>query len=236
MNFPSHSQHSERPGTLPELPEGLQILYWMVREQDRGKVVALARTATNREDTDMGLIPESMDQEYEETEVGSGGGGLLPAGDHTGTVVAAEVRESRKPWVDAELSVKLQITEGEHAGKTTFADIELAPLTGKDGQLSKGKLKFVKWQLEALGYEGKLSELEYHVPELYGAVVEFEQKVFTYLDISGNPVPMNGRQPRINEQTGKPYIDREVTLKQNVMPGATAPASASAPTGQTVSY
>lgn len=209
----------------------------MVRAEDRGRVVALALIATNREDELMGLIPEGLDEEYDEVEAATGTGGLLPAGEYTGTVVTAEVRESRVPWIDAELAVKLQVTEGEHEGKVTFCDIEVAPLTDKSGQPSKGKLKYVKWQLEALGYEGKLSEVEYAVGGLVGAQVKFEQKVVDYLDAEGNPVPMNGRDPRINDKTGKPYIDREVTLRENVLPGVGAASAATpAPTGQTQVY
>ena len=216
----------------------LRLLLQMVRDEDRGKVVALAPlfATTQREDNDM-ATDEELDALYEEAEVPTGGGGLLPAGSYTGTVISAEVRDSKTPWIDEELSLKLQVTEGDHAGKTTFCDIELKPLTDKNDQPSKGKVKFVKWQLEALGYDGKLSEVKFGVAGLYGAVVEFEQKVTDYLDAEGNPVGMNGRQPRINENTGKPYVDREVTLKDNVLPGSGARSTETpAPTGQSQVY
>lgn len=221
----------------PDFTEGLLMLYQMVRMEDRGKVVALASNATNREDNEMGMVPEGLDEEYEAAEAATGTGGLLPAGEHEGTIVESEIRDSRKPWVENELMLKIEITEGEHKGKTTFCDIEVNPLTDKSGQPSKGKLKYLKWQLESLGYEGKLSELEFHVGEFIGAQVKFEQKVYDYLDAAGNPVAMNGRDPRINDKTGKPYIDREVTLRENILPGVGAQtAAAPAPTGQTQVY
>lgn len=200
-------------------------------------MVALAPYfATKREETDM-ATDEELDALYAEAEVPSGGGGLLPAGEYTGTVIAAEVGESRTPWIEEQLSLKLQVTEGDHANKTTFCDIELKPLTDKNDQPSKGKLKYVKWQLEALGYEGKLSEVGYNVASFYGAVVTFEQKVADYLNSDGEPIAMNGREPRINENTGKPYVDREVTLKDNVLPGSGAQNTATpAPVGQTQVY
>ena len=158
----------------------------------------------------MGIIPD-FDSEFEEVKVGEGGEYKpLEAGIYEGVVQSAEIRESRKPWVDAELSLKIQVDSDDQKGKITFADIEVAPLTQKDketGQLvpSKGKLKFLKWQLNSLGYDGKLSDLEYNTHGLVGARVEFEQKVV--------------ESSRINTNTGKPFIDREVVLRENLLPG-----------------
>lgn len=169
----------------------------------------------------MGLVPDSLDSVYEGVEASKaptgGGGGLLPEGEYTGVVLSAEVRPGMKPWVDAELSLKLQVTEpAEHAEKVTFCDIELAPNTDKEGNPSPGKLGFVKGQLEKLGYTGKLSEVEYQVNTFLGATVKFRQKVDDHLDENGNP----DQYARINPNTGQPYIDREVYLNELVTPGA----------------
>ncbi|MCW2956862.1 MAG: hypothetical protein JWO69_1731, partial [Thermoleophilia bacterium] len=75
------------------------------------------------------------------------GGGLLPAGEYTGVVVGAEVRSGFRPWVEQELSLRLTVDGGDYNGRTTFCDIELAPLTGRDGGISDGKVRYVKWQI-----------------------------------------------------------------------------------------
>lgn len=163
----------------------------------------------------MGIIPDNLDDEFEETEAG-GGGGLLPAGEYEGVVTDLVIAPSKfRPWRTAELSGKLTVDDGDASGGVTFFDFEVAPLTDKEGNTSKGKLKFLKWQLTALGYDGKLSELEQRLHELNGARVSFEQK--------------DEASPNINPKSGKPYRDREAILKDNLAPGYGSVAS-SAPT------
>lgn len=144
-------------------------------------------------------------------------GGLLPAGNYEGAIVGAEVRAGFKPWVERELSLRLTVDQGEHAGRTTFADVELAPLTGRDGQVSDGKMRYLKWQItDVLGYEGKLSELDQHASQFVGTRVSFEQKVTL--------------AAKINPSTGTPYENREVTLKAKL---GDAPAGGGAPAPNT---
>lgn len=136
------------------------------------------------------------------------GGGLLPAGEYEGVVAGAEVRSGFRPWVEQELSLRLTVDSGEFNGRTTFCDIELAPLTGRDGTISSGKVGYVKWQItDVLGYDGVLSELGQHADQFIGTRLSFEQKVTPAM--------------KINPSTGKPYENREVTLKANL--GKAAP-------------
>lgn len=129
--------------------------------------------------------------------------GLLPAGNYQGVVTSAEVRKGFRPWVDQELSLRLTVQGGEHDGRTTFADIEIAPLKGRDGGISDGKLRYVKWQItDVLGYAGTLSDLGNHAESMVGLKLGFEQKVTPSM--------------KINPNTGKPYENREVTLKENL--------------------
>ena len=133
--------------------------------------------------------------------------GLLPAGTYEGTITSAEVRKGFRPWVEQELSLRLAVTGGEHDGRTTFCDIEIAPLTGRDGGISEGKVRYVKWQItDVLGYQGTLSDLHQTAPNFVGTKVRFEQKI--------------SLSPKVNPNTGKPYENREVTLKQNMGMGA----------------
>jgi hypothetical protein len=128
---------------------------------------------------------------------------LLPAGSYEGVVQSAEVRSGFRPWVEQELSLRLQVTGGEFDGRTTFCDIEIAPLTGRDGNISDGKVRYVKWQItDVLGYDGTLSELGNHAGTFIGTKVSFEQKV--------------SLSPKVNPRTGQPYENREVTLRESL--------------------
>lgn len=181
----------------------------------------------HNEEKKMGLIPSNLDDLFNDAEAPKapeGGGGLLPAGKYEGVIVGVAVTgESRKPWVTAELQLKITVDEGEFAGKSTFCDIELAPNTDKTGQPSKGKLGFVKGQLSALGYTGKLSDVEFNAQQFMGARVGFTQKVDDGYDEQGNLKPY----ARINTNTNKPYVNREVYLNELLSPGIAAPAVAS---------
>lgn len=129
--------------------------------------------------------------------------GLLPAGTYEGIVANAEVRSGFRPWVEQELSLRLTVSGGEFDGRTTFCDIEIAPLSGRDGGISEGKVKYVKWQItDVLGYEGALSELGQAAGQFVGTKVSFEQKVTL--------------AAKINPNTGTPYENREVTLKASL--------------------
>lgn len=172
----------------------------------------------------MGLVPSNLDDAFEQVEASkapTGTGGLLPEGEYEGVILSAEVGESMKPWVDAELKIKLQVDEGEHSGEVTFCDIELAPNTDKDGNPSKGKLGFVKGQLANLGWTGKLSEVEFNTNSFLGARVKFRQKVDTHILEDGS----FDKYARINPNSGKPYVDREVYLNELLQPGFGAPAA-----------
>ncbi|MCW2962624.1 MAG: hypothetical protein JWM25_1836 [Thermoleophilia bacterium] len=142
------------------------------------------------------------------------GGGLLPAGEYEGVIVGAEVRSGFRPWVEQELSLRLSVDSGEFNGRTTFCDIELAPLTGRDGGISEGKVRYVKWQItDVLGYDGVLSELAQHTGQFVGTRIAFEQKI--------------SLAAKVNPATGTPYENREVTLKTNL--GQAAPQTGAAP-------
>ena len=146
-------------------------------------------------------ISDDLDEQFEEATVG---GARLPAGTYTGSVTGVTLATGDgvwKPWIDTALQVTLTTDEG-----SAVQQYELAPLTGKDGAISPGKLKFIKWQLGALGYEGKFKNLEAAIlnGQFHGNVVEFEVK-----ESEGS----------LNSKTGLPYINREIVLKNFVEAG-----------------
>ena len=172
------------------------------------------------EERNMGIVPANLDEAFasaDASEAPKGDFSPLPEGNYQGVVTSAVVSdESRRPWVDAELQLKIQVDEGDQSGKFAFCDIELAPNTDKEGKPSPGKLGFVKGQLAALGYTGKLSEVEYAVQSFVGARIEFRQKVTL--------------SEKTNPHTGSPYENREVYVNELLQAGlAAAPVTSSEP-------
>ena len=204
--------------------KAFSMLLDMVRPEHRPRVY---RLMTKEEREAMGIIPDNLDDAFEQAEAAktpAGGGGLLPEGEYEGVVLAAEVGASVKPWVTAELKLKLQVDEGERSGTVTFADFELAPNTDRSGNPSPGKLGFLKGQLENLGYTGKLKDLELNAQQFVGARVKFRQKVDDHLTDNGEP----DQYARMNPNTGKPYVDREVYINELLQPGFAQSPSAAA--------
>lgn len=152
----------------------------------------------------MGLLnfDDAIDDQFEQTEVGAK---RLPAGTYQGSVSNIQLvtgDDVWKPWVNIALQVQLTTDEGKAS-----TQIELDPLTGKDGTTSPGKLKFLKWQLRSLGYEGSLKNLEAAIMNgiFHGNVVNFEVK--------------ETQSTQINEKTGQPFVNRDVVVTEFVEGG-----------------
>lgn len=144
----------------------------------------------------MGLI--NVDEEVEAAFAEAGSREKLPDDTYEGVVVNATVGESKVPWMDASLTVRLQTDDGF----SEFVELEIAPLTNRDGELHQGKLKFLKWQLGVLGYGGRLSDLEESLLTLLNTRVEFEVS--------------SRNSDKINSKTGEPYVNRDVKLTKNL--------------------
>lgn len=140
----------------------------------------------------MGLIPNNISEAYTSTPAGRP---TLQDGQYNGVVLQARLGESRKPWVDVALLVQVQDHE---SGASAWSETEVLPLTDGDGDPHPKKLKFLKWQLEALGYDGSLEDLEERVLTFSGRQVTF--------DVTTKP------STKINPNTGLPYTNRDVKL------------------------
>lgn len=151
----------------------------------------------------MGLIDSSIDDDFAKAKPTAA---RMEAGPNQEVTIAqveivADKTKIKRTWVDVELVVTFQ----NEAGAKAWHHIELAPLTDKDGNVSPGKLGFVKSQLEAMGFLGKLSELEYQVNGLLGAKVR----------INVNDVAST----KLNPKTNKPYVNREIYANELIAPG-----------------
>lgn len=171
----------------------------------------------------MGFIPENLDAEYEAAREITGEGRGLPPGTYPMTVQSATIGASDKPWMDAQLDVELVTTDGQ----VDHLIMEVAPLTNKDGEVSKGKLGFLKGQLKKLGYDGPLSRLEYSLDTFRGAVVKVEIK-----DEPQKKRNANGDLEVQRKPDGTPWTNHEVKIKELITPGpmSASPAQAVAPT------
>lgn len=147
------------------------------------------------------MIPQSLDEAFEQAEETSfERPPRLTAGTYTGHVMSAKVvhgAEARKPWIDSALLVRV---EDEKTKGSIFHEFELAPLTDKTGQLSAGKIGFIKGQLRKLGYDGRLSELEFNLDQVILNKIRFTVKE----NVSN----------KMNEKTGKPYVNTEVVVEE----------------------
>lgn len=165
----------------------------------------------------MSLVASDIDALYEATEL-STGGAKLPDGIYTGTVNSIKVEPSPDymTWCDYLVKGSVKNDQG-----MSFFEFELSPLRGKDGEPSLGKIKFVKWQLEALGYKGRIGEVEFHLGNLIGNEVEFEVKSTV--------------SAKLNPKTNQPYINKE-TLIKNFIGGNLVEPSETQSAGETPVY
>jgi hypothetical protein len=153
----------------------------------------------------MGILNISADLDKQFEDTNTSGGARLDPGTYRATITNIRVvtgSDVWKPWMNAALQVSFSTDQGG-----CVAQYELEPLTSKDGSISPGKLKFLKWQLASLGYEGKLADLEDTIMrgEFHGNVVNIEVK--------------ESVSQRVNPNTGEPYKNREVLAKNFVEKG-----------------
>lgn len=179
----------------------------------------------------MGLIPSSLDGEFAEAEAITGGGTRWPTGVRTVTIENAELGPSPKPWIDTQLSITL----ADPDGSKDFINMEVAPLTLKDGTISKGKLGFLKGQLQKMGYPENLtlSALEFNLDKLKGAVVVVQVTNDPQTDAAGNV--------KLKPNSDEPWTNHEIKVQELVsaspmVSGSTASVPTGAPAPSAVVY
>jgi hypothetical protein len=131
------------------------------------------------------------------------------SGTYEVEVTSVAIEDNPKPWIEKGLKVKARFLDdiaGEHE-----CLIELSPCTGKDGSISPGKIKFLRWQLGALGLDHE--ELAFQLFGIIGNRYEAQYKVDDGLNEDGTP-----RNPKanLNPHTGKPYINRDLVFKKKI--------------------
>lgn len=141
----------------------------------------------------MGLIniDEETAKAFDEAEVGGSTEPKLPAGPHEGTITSVSIVAGDKvwkPWMDVALQWTVKNEDGYVSDQ-----IEVAPLTNKQGETT-GKLRWLKGQLQGMGYTGGLKDLEMNI----GQVLQNKVKIEIEEEVSD----------KTNPHTGKPYVNR----------------------------
>lgn len=138
----------------------------------------------------------------------SEGGARMPIGSHVVVVESCEVRvgeDARPKYADASLNVKVKNESGEVA----FGDWEVSPLTNKQGEVSEGKVRFLKTILTNLGYDKPLSQLPVNAGGLVGSRVR--------VDVSEE------LSKKMNPDTNEPYRNRRLFVTELIERAGAAP-------------
>lgn len=146
-----------------------------------------------------------------------------PTGEYEVEVTSVAIADNPTTWIEKALMVEAKFLDD--LGGTQKVRIELAPCTAKDGSLSTGKIKFLRWQLGALGLDP--DEIAF---QLFGIIGNHYKAKYTAddgLDANGEPRPE--RKDR-NPHTGKPYINKDLVFNSKIeTPEAKQDADAEAP-------
>jgi hypothetical protein len=140
------------------------------------------------------------------------------SGEYLVEVTSVGLADNPTSWIEKAIMVDTRFLDdigGEHKVR-----IELSPCTGRDGEISEGKIRFLGWQLRALGLDP--DEIAFQLFGLIGNTYKARYTVDNGLDENGEPKFPNAK---LNPHTGKPYVNRDLVFLEKVE----APADAEAP-------
>lgn len=148
----------------------------------------------------------------------------LPAGKHEVIVGGAEIKlgdEARPGWATKSVSFRLQNDEG-----VVFWDVELSPLTKKDGEENEGAIGMFMSSIENLGHDfGDVDSVDDFSREVEQFVMN-GGGIGARVSINIVKRPSN----RINPNTGSPYMNTTVYVNELLEEGTVdAPLAAAAP-------
>ena len=124
-------------------------------------------------------------------------------------VTSVAIADSPTSWINKALMVEVKFLD-EIAG-THKVRIELDPCTDKTGNLSAGKIKFLRWQLGALGLNAE--ELAF---ELFGIIGNHYEAKYTVDDGLNPDGSFKRPNANLNPHTQKPYINRDLVFMKKI--------------------
>lgn len=131
------------------------------------------------------------------------------SGEYEVKVTSVAPATNPKPWIDSAIVVKAEFLDdigGDHE-----VIIELSPCTAKDGSLSPGKIRFLRWQLGALGLD--MDEIEFQLFGIMGKKYKARYTVDNGINEDGTLKRPNAN---LNPHTGKPYINRDLVFLEAI--------------------
>ena len=137
------------------------------------------------------------------------------SGEYLAEVTSVAIADNPVSWIDKALMVDVKFLDeigGDHKVR-----IELQPCTDKNGNISPGKIKFLRWQLSALELDP--DELAFQLFGIIGNQYKVRYTVDNGLNEDGTP---KNPSAKLNPHTGKPYVNRDMVFLGRHIPDTNA--------------
>lgn len=144
------------------------------------------------------------------------------SGEFPVEVTSVAIADNPTSWIEKALMVEAKFLDD--IGGAAKVRIELAPCTDKTGAISPGKIKFLRWQLSALGLDH--DELAFQLFGIIGNKYKGRYTVDDGLNADGSLKRPNAN---LNPHTGKPYINKDLIFLEALTEEVDAQNAAEAP-------
>jgi hypothetical protein len=131
------------------------------------------------------------------------------SGEYQVEVTSVAIADNPTTWIEKALMVEAKFLD--EIGGTHKVRIELSPCTARDGGLSPGKIKFLRWQLGALGLDA--DEIAF---QLFGIIGNRYKGRYTVDDGLNEDGSLKRPGANLNPHTGKPYINRDLIFLEKL--------------------
>lgn len=154
------------------------------------------------------IIPSGVTDALKEAEANAGKP-RRDSGEYEVEVTSVAIADNPVNWITKALMVEVKFLDNPE--DTHKVRIELAPCTDKTGAISPGKIRFLRWQLGALGLDPE--ELAFQLFGIIGNHYKTRYTVDTGINEDGTFKRPNAN---LNPHTGKPYINRDLIFLEAV--------------------
>ncbi len=131
------------------------------------------------------------------------------SGEYIAEVTSVAIADNPVSWIDKALMVEVKFLD-DIGGDYKFR-LELAPCTDKTGSISPGKIRFLRWQLGALGLD--VDEIAF---QLFGIIGNQYKTRYTVDDGLNEDGSFKRPNANLNPHTGKPYVNRDLIFLEKV--------------------
>lgn len=131
------------------------------------------------------------------------------SGEYEVEVTSVAIADNPTGWIEKALMVEVKYLD--EAGGDFKYRLELAPCKDKTGNISPGKIRFLRWQLNALGLDHE--EIAFQLFGIIGNKYKVKYTVDNGLNEDGSLKRPNAN---LNPHTGKPYINRDMVFLEKI--------------------